>query len=186
MSFPGGTGSIGGARRGGRRPRAPRVVLLVLAALMVSAAPLVHSASLTRTATATATVNGLAKLTLSSSTLVFPDADPDTVTSIPANGSPLTITAKARTSVGSVVTLVVKSSGNLQSGLDTIPASQVRWTATGTGFVAGTMSDAAAQTVGSWVSSGSWTGTQTYTLRNAWTYAVGTYTATLTYTLTAP
>jgi hypothetical protein len=186
MTFWGGPGRVGGAC-GGRSGRlAPGVTALVLAALVVSAGPLVHSASLTRTATATATVSGLAKLTLSSSSLVFPDADPDTVASIPANGSPLSITAKARTSIGSVVTLVVKAAGNLQSGLDTIPVSQVRWTATGTGFVGGTMSATTAQTVGSWVSSGSWTGTQAYTLLNAWTYAVGTYTTTLTYTLTAP
>jgi hypothetical protein len=186
MSFSGSTGCIGGLFGGVPGRHAPGVTLLVLAALVVSAGPLVYPASLTRTATATATVNGLAKLTLSSSSLAFPDADPDTVTSIPANGSPLTITAKARTSIGSVVTLVVKSAGNLQSGLDTIPVSQVRWTATGTGFVGGTMSATTAQTVGSWVSSGSWSGTQSYTLLNAWTYAVGTYTTTLTYTLTSP
>ena len=48
------------------------------------------------------------------------------------------------------------------------------------------MSQTAAQRVASWVSSGSWTGTQTYGLLNSWTYATGTYSTTLTYTLTAP
>ena len=43
-----------------------------------------------------------------------------------------------------------------------------------------------AQAVASWVSSGSWIGTQSYTLANAWTYATGTYSTTLTYTLSAP
>jgi hypothetical protein len=152
----------------------------------LTAGPFLQAASLTRTAVATATVNALAKLTLSASSLTFPDADPDSVPNIPASGAPLTITAKARTGLGSAVTLTVQASANLQSGLDTIPISQVRWTATGSGFVAGTMSATAAQPVATWVSSGSWIGTQSYTLVNAWTYAVGTYTTTLTYTLTAP
>ena len=41
-----------------------------------------HAASLSRTATATATVTALAKLTLSSTTLAFPDADPDSVPNV--------------------------------------------------------------------------------------------------------
>jgi hypothetical protein len=48
------------------------------------------------------------------------------------------------------------------------------------------MSRTTAQAVGSWISSGSRTGTQSYTLANAWTYATGTYSTTLTYTLSAP
>jgi hypothetical protein len=163
-----------------------RATTAVLAAVVVSAGAIAHAASLSRTATATATVSALAKLTLSSTTLAFPDADPDSVPSIPASGGPLTITAKARTTIGSTVTLVVVASDDLRSGLDVIPATQMRWTTSGTGFVSGTMSKTAAQTVASWVSSGAWTGTQSYTLTNAWTYATGTYSATLTYTLTAP
>jgi len=40
--------------------------------------------------------------------------------------------------------------------------------------------------VGSWSASGSPSGTQTLSLPNSWTYATGTYTVTLNYTLTAP
>jgi hypothetical protein len=141
---------------------------------------------LPRTATATATVNAVAKLTLSAPSLAFPDADPDTTPAIPASGGALTITAKARTTIGSTVALSVQASDDLRSGLDTILATQLRWTATGAGFVDGTMSRAAAQPVGSWVSSGQWTGAQTYTLLNSWSYATGTYSTTLTYTLSAP
>jgi hypothetical protein len=95
-------------------------------------------------------------------------------------------TLTSRSLSGSTVTLVVVASDDLRSGLDVIPATQMRWTTSGTGFVSGTMSKTAAQTVASWVNSGAWTGTQSYTLTNAWTYATGTYSATLTYTLTAP
>jgi hypothetical protein len=80
----------------------------------------------------------------------------------------------------------VQAGGDLRSGLDAIPATQLRWTAAGTGFVGGTMSYAAAQPVASWIGSGAWTGTQSYALVNSWNYPTGTYSATLTYTLTAP
>jgi hypothetical protein len=173
-----------GATAGRRWRRAGAAASLAVAALAFGS--LVQAANLTRAANATATVNALAKLTLSSSSLAFPNSDPDTVPNIPAAGGPLTITAKARTSIGSAVTLVVQASADLRSGLDTIPISRLNWTAAGTGFVDGTMSATAAQPVASWVGSGSWTGSQSYTLVNAWSYAIGTYTTTLTYTLTAP
>jgi hypothetical protein len=147
---------------------------------------MVDGASLPRTATATVTIAAAAKLSLSSTTLAFPDADPDTTPDIPASGGPIVISAKVRTTIGSTVTLAVQAANDLKSGLDTILATQLRWTATGTGFVAGTMSKTAPQAVGSWTSSGSWTGSQAYTLLNSWTYATGTYSTTLTYTLSAP
>jgi hypothetical protein len=168
----------------GRLTRPGAAALLI--AFLVVAGVLVDAASLSRTATATATVNAAAKLSLSSTTLAFPDADPDTTPNIPAAGGPITITAKARTTIGSTVTLAVQAANDLKSGLDTILATQMQWTSTGTGFVAGTMSRTAAQTVGLWTSSGSWTGSQTYTLLNSWNYATGTYSTTLTYTLSAP
>jgi hypothetical protein len=40
--------------------------------------------------------------------------------------------------------------------------------------------------LGSWTGGGSQAGTQTYKLVNSWDYKTGTYTATITYTLTAP
>lgn len=158
---------------------------LLVATLLVAAVRL-DAASQTSTATATATINAVAKLTLSSTSLAFPDADPDTTPAVPASGGALTITAKARTTIGDTVTLVVQATNDLRSGLDTILATQLRWTSTGTGFVAGTMSKTAAQPVASWTSSGAWSGTQSYTLLNSWAYATGTYSTTLTYTLTAP
>ena len=158
---------------------------LFLVTLVVSGA-FAGAATLSRTATATATVTAVAKLSLSATTLAFANADPDTTASIPATGGALTITAKARTTIGSTVTLTVLATNDLKSGTDTILATNLTWTATGTGFVAGTLSKTAAQSVGSWTSSGNWTGTQTYALANSWTYATGTYTTTLTYTLTAP
>jgi len=174
--------------RGRRLGQAQMVVRRtgVLGIVLLLAVVTTDGASKTATASATVTIAATAKLSLSSTTLAFPDADPDTTPAIPASGGAITITAKARTTIGSTVTLVVQATDDLLSGLDRILATQLTWTSSGAGFVAGTMSRTAAQSVASWTSSGAWSGTQSYTLLNSWTYATGTYSTTLTYTLTAP
>lgn len=137
-------------------------------------------------ATAKVTVAAVAKLSLSSATLSFPDANPDMVPAIPSVGGPITITTRVRATPGSLVTLSVQSSDDLRFGTATIPASAVRWTATGNGFVDGTMNTAVAQIVATWVGSGARAGTQAYTLANSWNYATGSYSTTFVYTLSAP
>lgn len=127
-----------------------------------------------------------AQLTITPSALNFPNADPDTVPSIHANENPVTVTANAQTNGNQTVTLSVLARGDLASGSDTIPIGNVTWTATGTGYRAGTMSRTTAQTAGSWQRSGNRTGTFSYFLKNSWSYATGNYTQTVTYTLTAP
>lgn len=165
-----------------------RAVALSVALAIVSLAARPHgqAASETSTVTASAIVSGLARLSLSSASLSFPEADPDGVPIIPAAGGAVTIVAKARATPGSPVTLTVLALDDLRSGTDVIPASALTWTATGAGFVGGTVSRGAEQTVASWPSSGVRTGTQSYGLGNSWSYATGIYTLTLTYTLAAP
>ena len=84
------------------------------------------------------------------------------------------------------MTLTCLAGGDLTSGSDTIPISDVTWTAEGSGFVAGTMNKTTAQPVGSWTGSGHRTGTLSFLLANDWNHATGSYTATATYTLTSP
>jgi hypothetical protein len=79
----------------------------------------------------------------------------------------------------------VQAADELRSGLNTIPASQVTWTATGAGFTNGTLSSVSAQIVAAWTGSGVHTGTQSFFFRNLWSYATGTYTVTITFTLSA-
>ncbi len=153
--------------------------------LVLLATGVVPVAAQTDTATLNASINGLARLSLSTFTLSFPDADPDTVANIPASQGPLTITAKARTSVNGAVTLTVMATDQLRSGLNTIPASNITWTVSGSGFSSGTLSAASAQTVAGWTGSGVRTGTQSFFFRNLWSYATGTYTLTMTFTLSA-
>ena len=106
--------------------------------------------------------------------------------SIPATENPVNVTAKVKTGSASTATLTVLAAGDLTSGGDTIAITNVSWTATGTGFIAGTMSKTTAQSAGSWTGSGNRSGTFSYVLANSWSYATGTYTANATYTLTAP
>jgi hypothetical protein len=137
----------------------------------------------TASVTVTATVSASAKLTLSTGAVTFANADPDTVPSIAAPA--IDVEAKAKTSAGSSITLTVQATQDLTSGSDTIGIANLTWTASGGGFVPGTMG-LAAQNLGAWTNSGSRSGTQTYSLANSWSYATGSYTTTINYTLTAP
>jgi hypothetical protein len=157
-------------------------LFLILAALTSAPA----AAQVAVTATLSASLGGRAKLTLSSSTVTFPDADPDSVPLISPATGPLTVTVKARASAGSTVSLTVAAVDDLRSGTFTIPVSTLTWTGAGAGFVNGTVSRAVAQTLGTWSGSGVNVGTQTYRFQNSWIYAPGTYTLVLYYTLTAP
>lgn len=153
-------------------------------------APLLIAGSAVRAQeTAVGTLNAnfgtIARLSLSSSSLAFPDADPDSVPQVPAATS-VTVTAKARATRLATVSLTVLANDDLRSGVTTIPVQHLTWTASGGGFVPGTVSRAAAQTLASWTGSGVRTGTQDYFFRNLWTHPTGTYTVTIVYTLTAP
>jgi hypothetical protein len=153
---------------------------------MTAATVFAQSATVSDTATLNADFSPLAALSISSNTLAFPDADPDTVPQVPGTPASITITARARATRGAAVTLTVQASDDLRSGVDTIPIAAITWTASGPGFVAGTLSRATPQTVASWTGSGARSGTQNFLFANAWSYATGTYTVSLLYTLTAP
>ncbi len=140
----------------------------------------------TSTVTLSADIGPLAKLTLSAATVSFPDADPDAAPQVAPLSGPIIITAKSRATAGSQVILTVVGSDDLRSGIDVISASAITWTATGAGFQPGTLSKTSPVTVARWTGSGIRTGTQQLMFRNLWTYATGTYSATLTYTLTSP
>jgi hypothetical protein len=158
---------------------------IALAGFLAAVLP-APAASLSQTVSASANVATMAKLALTPASLVFPDADPDLLPAIPSSNGPVTITAKARSSPGSPVTLTMLATDDLRSGMETIPISALKWTATGSGFLAGTASRSSSQLVATWGNSGARTGTQAFTLDNAWERATGTYSVSLVYTLTAP
>jgi len=157
--------------------------------LTIGAVALVQTlwaASTTSNVTVSATVSATAKLSVGAATLTFPNSDPDTVASIAATEGAVSISAKAKTGTAGAVTLTLLSGTDLTSGSDTIDISNMTWTASGAGFVAGTMNKTTAQTVASWTGSGSRSGSQTFALANSWAYPTGSFSATATYTLTAP
>jgi hypothetical protein len=133
-----------------------------------------------------AAVASSAQLTISPLTINFPDADPDTTPRINAMENPVTVTAHAQTGQKKQVILTVMAQSDLMSGADTIPISNVSWTATGNGFTSGTLSKGAAVTAGSWNGSGMRRGTFAYTMVNSWNYPRGNYRANVVYTLTTP
>jgi hypothetical protein len=163
-----------------------RLLLIGAAVAALALMQPLAAATATSNVTVAATVSASAKLTIGAAGVTFPDADPETVTSINATEGAITISAKGRTSTSGTVTLTLKAADDLTSGSDTIPISNVTWTASGTGFAAGTMNKTTAQTVGSWTGSGTHSGTASFKLANSWDYATGSYSVQATYTLTAP
>ena len=98
------------------------------------------------------------------------------VPQVPGVPGPLVITVKARATLNATIRLSVLASDDLRSGVRTIPASNITWTATGVGFVPGTLNRTTPQTVGSWIGSGVRTGSQSLFFGNVWTHPTGTYT----------
>jgi hypothetical protein len=154
--------------------------------LLIAALTAVPAGAQTATATFSANFAGFAKFSLSSNTVTFPDADPDTVPLVPASSGPLTIVVKARSAPGGTIRLTIAAIDDFRSGLDTIPATALSWTASGPGYVSGTVNRFAAQTLGTWTGSGMNTGTQDYRFQNSWSYVPGIYNLQLIYTLTGP
>lgn len=132
-----------------------------------------------------------AQLTINTTSVTFPSANPGAVPTVPANENPVAVTANVQIDDGSTATLTVLAGGDLVSGSDTIAINRVSWTATGSGdnssgLIAGTMSKDTAVLAGSWTQSGTYTGGFLFFLANSWSYATGTYSQTVTYTVTAP
>lgn len=160
-------------------------VLTGVAVLLCSTQAFAQAATAGATVTVSATVSPKAKLTVGAASVSFNDADPDVTPLLTATAA-LSLNVRSRTAAASNVTLTVQSGGDLTNAdSETIPIANLTWTATGTGYVAGTMGTAATS-LGSWTGGGNELGTQTYQLVNSWNYRTGTYSATITYTLTAP
>lgn len=132
-----------------------------------------------------------ATLTINTTSITFPSANPDQVPSVPATQNPVGVTASVQIDDGSTATLTVLAGGDLVSGGNTIPINAVSWTPAGSpgntgGLVAGAMSKVAPVLAGSWTQSGTFNGGFLFYLANSWSYATGNYSQTVTYTVTAP
>ncbi|MBZ5554081.1 MAG: hypothetical protein LAO21_15300 [Acidobacteriia bacterium] len=137
-------------------------------------------------------------LTITPSTISFPDANPTTTAQIPANSS---VAIKVTTSYATNTNWSVHflANGDLRNsvGTSTIPIANITWTATLTGnsclqgcsCVAGTMSSTAAQDVirgrGNTPTNGFNCNTN-FLLKNQWGYITGSYTQTITVVTASP
>jgi hypothetical protein len=120
------------------------------------------------------------RLTISSSTISFPNADPS-VSPINAQENPILVTVSGNGNGNWVLTVL--ASGDMVSGTDSFPISNVRWTASGTGFFAGTMSKSSSQAVAfSTLSALPAVGTLNFRLNNQWSFPTGSYSQVITFT----
>jgi hypothetical protein len=155
------------------------------AAVLLCSSP-VFAAGDTKTVTVTVHVNARAKLDLSATAVNFPDTDPDTLATLTATA--FTVSVKARTTIGSAVSLDV-SAPNFTGGNGgaTLAIGNLSYASGGApGFTASAPFTVAAASAGSWSGSGNQSTTHTYSLQNLWAHNTGDYTTTVTYTLTAP
>ena len=132
-----------------------------------------------------------AQITISPTSISFPNANPGVVQNIPANENPVSVTASIQIEDGKPATLTALAGGDLVSGGNSIAINRVSWTATGSpgtngGLIAGTMNKDTAQLAGSWTQSGTYNGAFSFYLANSWSYATGSYSQTVIYTISAP
>jgi len=166
--------------------------ILAVAALAALSTPVYAQQTANGTVTVSVSVNARAKLSINNATttaISFADTDPDLNGGVINANQALNIDVKARTSPTGSVTLTVRADHDLQTaGSDSIAINNLTWASgSGGGFNAtGTSSASAEVPVATFTGPGSRSGSQSYSLANSWNYAVGTYAATLTYTLTAP
>jgi hypothetical protein len=138
----------------------------------------------TQNINATVNINNLARLDVSGD-VNFPDTDPDLFATMSAPA--ITVGARARISPSQDLIVTVQAAADyFDVGTSTIPVTGLTWTATGSAFSNGSMLAASPVTLAAWTGPANQSGTQTYTLPNLWSYAPGTHTVVLTYTLTTP
>jgi len=161
-----------------------RLTALIITAFALAACP--ARAATTASGTITAHVESAIAVSFNVSDFNFPNANPADVPSVPPTEGGITIAVKARGPLSMPVTLTVQANDDLRSGANVIPIDKITWTVTGSGFAPGTMSKAAAQSMGSWSGPGEHSGTFAFRFENSFDYEPGVYSATVTYTVTGP
>lgn len=136
-------------------------------------------------------------ITLSITSITFPDQDPDVFPVSQQTGTPVRVTLTSRNlGAGAPYSCSIMARGDLASGAVAIPASNITWTAStilgdpGEVFYGGTLS----RTTGVKIAQGydndarknALTGDLTFSIQNLWTYATGTYSQTVDFTTSAP
>ena len=127
------------------------------------------------------------KIELSATTVSFTRFGPPAGAPIPQNEPPVTVIVKTTTRPSTKIYARIVVTGDLtdsKTGM-TIPAQSINWTASGSGFLSGSLSKANPQQIGSWNRSGTYQGTLTFTFQDNTSYSPGTYTLVVTVTVSA-
>ena len=129
---------------------------------------------------------GAQTISVAPTSFSYPSGDPDTM----PNATAPQITISYKVTGGPIGWTILVQGTDLTSGPDTIPVSNVTWTATPQPYFAatGTLSTTD-QRLGGEINhhaAGTQYGYVTFSLKNLWTYKAGTYTHTITFTVTVP
>ena len=124
-------------------------------------------------------------LRLTPSTLSFPDASPDVTPVIgPAT---VMVTVKATAAPGYPWVLTLLGNSDLRSGPSMIPISTISWTSSpNPPFADGTLSRVSPVLLGTGIAHINSDLRMDFMFQNSWAYDVGVYSATATFTLSAP
>lgn len=126
------------------------------------------------------------ELSVSPASVAFPSVDPDASPLVPA--PPIVVSIRIRQNDGPW-SLTALAGGDLIAGPATVDITNVSWTATpAPPFQNGTLSKTVAQRMASGTGNvnPATNGSVTFRLANSWNYSAGSYTQTVTFTLSAP
>ena len=128
---------------------------------------------------------GAISLRLTPSTLTFPDASPDVTPLIgPAT---VMVTVKAEGSPGYPWVLTLVSNSDLRSGASVIPITAISFSSSPSPpFNSGTMSRVTPILLGTGIAHINTDLRMDFLLQNSWSYNIGVYSATATFTLSGP
>jgi hypothetical protein len=129
----------------------------------------------------------LLNLSISPTTITFPNSDPDTVPIV--SSAVVQVTYRIRQNNNNPWVLSVLANGHLVAGSATVDISNVSWVATPSPpFQSGVLSRTVAQRVAGGIGNqaNASQGQITFRLANSWNYVAGLYTQTIIFTLAAP
>jgi hypothetical protein len=124
-------------------------------------------------------------LRLTPASITFPDASPDVTPVIgPAT---VMVSVKAEGAPGYPWVLTFVGNSDLRSGPSVIPINAISWTSSPSPpFNSGTMSRVTPVLLGTGIAHVNTSLRMDFMFQNSWTYAVGSYSATATFTLSGP
>jgi len=118
-------------------------------------------------------------------TFTVNEVPPTPIQGVSSGGNPVPVTARGLVPTGNTITLTADSSIAMTDGTNSVPFTEVSWSAAGD-FSGGTFTGVAGQQLDQFTDSGNRTGTYTFSYANSTYSPTGTYDGQVTYTLSSP